>query len=143
MAKISCTLGGGVRWVSILFWVVEAYIFNLWLCCFGFCIRIEYCYLILLLGIIGGITCKLSVDFTLGDGVTVVLCMGVSVCVVDRSMYFGIVGVASSSNCSILLSCIANVRSIFRTLSPAFKEGSLDDGSYANIFTMYEAACFR
>ena len=113
------------------------------LCCWRFFIGNEYFCLISFLGTLGGGAYESSVDSTIGDIVTVCLFMEVSVGDVDGSKVFGIVGVTDCGIFSILLSCVANTRKLFRIGSPALREGVLDDGGCVNIFTMSEAACFR
>ena len=86
---------------------------------------------------------EVSVDCTLGDVVTVVLCTGVAVGVLDGSRGFCILDVTGSGSCSIILSCVDSVRRAFRIESPDFKERVLDGGGYVNLFTMSDAAYFR
>ena len=67
--------------------------FSCRLCCCILFIGTEYCCLISSLVALGGNTYEVSVNSTLGDDTTVVMCMVVAVGTVDGSRGFSIVGV--------------------------------------------------
>ena len=97
----------------------------------------HYCLFISLLDTRRGSIYGVSLDTTLGDGATAVLCIGIVIGAVDGSRVFGIVSVTGCYIFSTILVYVASTRRALRTGLLVFSNGLVYDGVCDNTYDTY------